>query len=501
VQANQAKVVSSNEPEVARRLRGWAAGEGALHARLAGAFEVAIERGDILPGTQLPPERSLAKALSVSRSTVVAAYGSLAKRGLVVRRQGSGTWVEPTGAYAAGRAGELATRASHRLFTVNALDDREGAISLLAAAPEGVPAVRELAAQAAAEIGRISDHHGYWPLGYPPLRQEIANRLTDRGLETTEAEVLVTTGAQQAIALTAAAFVGPGDFALLEDPTYPGAIDAYRQTGARILSAPVGPTGIDLDLLSELLARAAVKLIYATPSFQNPTGALMPRAERHRLAQLAAAHGALLVEDEAQVDLALAAETPPPIAAFADGTSVVTIGSLGKVFWGGLRVGWVRAQQPLLSHLGRLKAILDLGGSLPSQVLAVLLMQHADEIVPARIDEIRARATLLGSLVSTLLPGWSFVEPAGGLVLWTKLPHGSASELAEIARRAGVLILPGSMTSPSGWFDDHVRLPYVAKPEILDEGMRRLADAWQAYGGTDVGREREVGAREVGVIV
>ena len=482
-----------SEPAIERHLRGWAAGQGALRVRLAAAVRAAIERGDILPGTRLPPERSLAKALSVGRSTVVAAYALLAKQGLVTRRQGSGTWVEPMGDYARGRAGELATRAQHRLFAVSSFEERHGAISFFAATPHSVAAVGELAAQAAAEIDRLSDHHGYWPLGYPPLRQEIAKRLTARGLKTAEAEVLVTTGAQQAIALTATAFVGPGEFVVLEDPTYPGAIDAYRQTGARILSAAVGPTGIDLDLLREVLARADVKLIYATPSFQNPTSALMPKGERHRLAQLASAHGAVLVEDEAQAELALDAAAPPPIAAFADGASVVTIGSLSKVFWGGLRVGWIRAPQPVLSHLGRLKAILDLGSPLPSQVLAALLLQRADEIIPMRIQEIRSRCALLGSLVSTRLPGWSFAEPAGGLVLWTKLPHGSASELAQVARANGTLILPGSMTSPSGWFDDHVRLPYVARPEVLEQGVLRLARAWQSYGGRDARRQREMG--------
>jgi DNA-binding transcriptional MocR family regulator len=492
MRSNQAQVDPEGDPHIERRLAGWTVGDGALNVRLSAAIAAAIERGDILPGTRLPAERSLAKALSVGRSTVVAAYASLARQGLVTRRQGSGTWVEPVGDYARGRAGELATRAHHRLFAVSSFDERNDAISFLAATPDSVAAVRELSPQAAAEINRLSDHHGYWPLGYPPLRQEIAKRLSARGLKTSEAEVLVTTGAQQAIALTAVAFVGPGDFVLLEDPTYPGAIDAYRQTGARILSAPLGPTGIDLDLLREALARADVKLIYATPSFQNPTSALMPKGDRQRLAQLASTHGAVLVEDEAHAELSLVAAAPAPIAAFAEDARVITIGSLSKVFWGGLRVGWIRAPQPLLSHLGRLKAILDLASPLPSQVLAALLLQRADEIIQVRLDEIRSRAALLSSLVSTHL-GWSLNEPAGGLVLWTKLPHGSASEFSEVARAHGALILPGPMTSPSGWFDDHVRLPYVGKPEVLEQGVHRLARAWQTYGGQKVGRERKLG--------
>jgi DNA-binding transcriptional MocR family regulator len=493
VQANRREVDSRDEPELERRLRGWTAGEGPLHARLATALRGAIERGDILPGTRLPPERSLAKALSVGRSTVVAAYATLARQGLVSRRQGSGTWVEPEGDYARGHAGELATRAQHRLFAVDSFGDREGTISFLAATPESVSALGELSTQAAAELDRASDHHGYWPHGYPPLRRLIAERLTARGLRTSDTDVLVTTGAQQAIALTALAFVGPGDLAVLEDPTYPGAIDAYRQTGGHLLGAPVGPAGIELDLLARTLGRADVRLIYATPTFQNPTSSVIPKAERQRLAQLAAAHGAILVEDESHAELPLEVPTPPPVAAVAGDATVVTIGSLSKVFWGGLRIGWIRAPRPVLSHLGRLKTIFDLGTSLPSQVLAALLLERADELLPARIEELRERSALLRSLIAEHLPGWDAPEPAGGLVLWAKLPHGSASELAEVARAGGVLILPGPMTSASGWFDDRVRLPYVARPEVLEEGVRRLARAWQAYAGRTARHDRQAG--------
>jgi DNA-binding transcriptional MocR family regulator len=231
-----------------------------------------------------------------------------------------------------------------------------------------------------------------------------------------------------------------------------------------------------------VLDRAAVKLIYATPSVQNPTSSVMPLPQRRNLAELASAYDAVLVEDEVHAELAFAAPAPPPIAAFAPrGASVLTIGSLSKVFWGGLRAGWIRAPRPLLSHLGRLKAILDLGSPVHSQAIAALLLQHADEIASIRIEQLRARADLLGSLVAQHLPGWSFAEPAGGLVLWARLPHGSASELAEAARAEGVLILPGPITSASGWFDDRVRIPFVAGPDVLDEGIRRLARAWRSY--------------------
>ena len=468
--------------DVSDRLRGWTAGDGALHARLSAALKQAIERGDILPGTRLPPERSLAKALSVGRSTVAAAYASLAKQGFVSRRQGSGTWVEPVGDMARSRAGELATRAHHKLFTVNSFERRKGAISFLAATPDGVEAIADFADAAAAEMQRaLADHHGYWPLGYPPLRQAIAKRMTERGLKTAEADVLITTGAQQAIALTAWAFVAPGDFAVLEDPTYPGAIDAYRQFGARILSVPVGSSGLDLALLRQVLSRTETKLIYATPSFQNPTGAVMPEAERRQLAELADFYGAHLVEDEAHAEIDFGDPAPPPAAAYAANDRVITVGTFSKTFWGGLRVGWIRAAQPALSHLARLKAILDLSSPLPTQVLAALVLARADELIAARNRDMQSRASVMAESLRNRLPDWSFDEPGGGLVVWAKLPHGSASEFAEFARAEGVLILPGSMTSASGSFDDHVRIPFVAEPEVIERGVTRLARAWRNY--------------------
>jgi DNA-binding transcriptional MocR family regulator len=485
--ANQSKLASFQA-----LLHGWTSGPGPLQGRLAAALAAAIDRGDLPPGTRLPTERSLADRLGVGRGTVAAAYRAMERGGLVSRRQGSGTWVELTKERAAG-PGDLGSAGDLRLLAIRSAGASPGTIDLTATAPAGVPELGRLAAQAARELGRLAGHPGLWPLGYPPLRREIARRLAGRGLPTREDEVLVTTGAQQAIALTALAFVAPGDFVVLEDPTYPGAIDAYRRVGARILGLTVGPAGIELDHAADVLRRAECRLIYTTPTFQNPTGTLMPAGARSRLTQLAAARGALIADDEVQADLTLGEPPPPPLAAFAEGDRVITIGSLSKVFWSGLRVGWIRAPRPLLSQLARFKAVLDLGGSVPGQVLAALLLQHAGEIVPRRLDEMRARRDLMCSLVSTLLPDWRFEVPSGGFALWARLPSGSASQFAEIARAHGVAILPGPMLSAGGRFDDRVRLAYVASPDVLEEAVRRIARAWSAYAAGEAAGDRGMG--------
>src|SRR6266566_6721286 len=265
--ANQDQLALTADALIAR-LRGWATkGEGPAYARLADAIGRAIEHGEALPGTRLPPERELAWAASVGRKTAVGAYRLLGERGLVERRQGSGTRVAaPSGAVAG--AGELASAGEHKLASLGIGEHDEATISFVGAAPAGVQMLAELPADVSAELARASKDGGYWPLGYPPLRAAIAKRFSQRGLPTDSSEVLVTTGAQQAIAITALTFVRSGEVVVIEDPTYPGAMDAYRYVGARLVPVPVEADGLNLDLLDAALSGVAARLVYATPTFQ-----------------------------------------------------------------------------------------------------------------------------------------------------------------------------------------------------------------------------------------
>ena len=218
-----------------------------------------------------------------------------------------------------------------------------------------------------------------------------------------------------------------------------------------------------------------VRAVYLMPSFQNPTGALMPEEARRQLARLIRATGVPLVEDDVHAGLALGRESPPPVAAYARDAPVITLGSLSKLFWGGLRVGWVRATPAAIAQLGRLKAVSDLGTSLLSQAVAVGLLADLERIAEIRRREVGERFAALTGQLERSLPEWRWSEPAGGLSLWVRLPEGSAGELAQVARRRGVAIVPGSVMSATGSFDDFVRLPLDHEPDVLEEGVRRLA--------------------------
>jgi DNA-binding transcriptional MocR family regulator len=470
--------------ELSGALEGWRLGEGPLQRRLAAALAAAVERGDLLPGTKLPPERALAAQLGVARTTVSAAYELLGRKGLVDRLQGRGTHVAGGDGMPMGRrAADLTTSLQRNVIFRRLTEGSSDAIDLLgSSAPPGAE-VRQAVAAATGAIGldQLMSDHGYYPLGYPPLRRAVAAHLSARGLPTTQEQVLVTGGAQQAISLLAAYYVSPGSVIVLEDPTFPGAVDAFRAAGARILSVPLHAAGADIGLLASTISQNTVRALFLMPTFHNPTGAVMPDAARRQLARLGRVSQTPIIDDNTLAELALGAEPPPPLAAYDRDAPIVSVGSLSKLFWAGLRVGWIRASRPVIAQLGQLKAVADLGCSLVSQAIAVGLLADVERIGDMRRAELTERLALLEGLLHDMLPDWRWRQPKGGLSIWARLPAGSSAELAQVAGRRGVLVAPGPLMSPTGGFDEFIRLPFDHDPAVLSEGVRRLASAWQVY--------------------
>jgi DNA-binding transcriptional MocR family regulator len=458
-------------------------GNGPLHTRLARALRASIEAGELLPGTRLPPERTLAAEFAIARSTVARAYDTLRLDQLVDRRQGRGTTVVGERAHISGRAAALAGSTQRNMIFHSLTDPGDETIEFISAHAPASDVVSDALTTAtrALKLGDHARHHGYFPLGYGPLRQALAARLTERGLPTHESDLMITTGAQQAITLIASCCVSPNEAVVLEDPTFPGAIDALRACGARLLTAPVQETSADVKSLKRTIDRNDVRVVYLVPTFHNPTGCLMSLDARREIGNLIDAASLTVIEDESLADLGFEQEPPLPIAAFAAVGTVITIGSLSKLVWGGLRLGWIRAAPAMIAHLGRVKALADLGTSIVPQAIAVELLSNVELIRAARRRELLERLTLVTDLLERLLPDWQWTRPAGGVSLWVRLPGGSSRELARVAADYGVTIVPGSVMSPRESGDEFLRLPFSNSIEMLEEGVRRLAKAWTAY--------------------
>jgi DNA-binding transcriptional MocR family regulator len=433
----------------------WSSRPGPLYRRLADALRAGIERGEIEAGARLPPERVLARQLAVSRTTVVQAYDVLRGDEWLESRQGSGTWVRRPPASTAGMAEWVppgATVMMKRDSIVAGLSAREGTIDLTCACLPPLPGLVEASVEgSSAALAEATREHGYSVLGLPSLRRAIARHLERRGLPTAESQVLVTSGAQQAIALVGALFLRRNDIALVESPTFLGALDALGAAGANLTALPVGPDGVRLDAVRDAIRQRPARLLYLTPTFHNPTGANVPEGARREIARLATDAHVPIAEDDSLVDIGLDdGPVPPSIAALAPKAPVVSIGSLSKLCWGGLRIGWIRA------------------------------------------PVVRQRDALASEL-ERRLPAWSWTLPAGGLSMWARLPHGDASEFAQVALRHGVSLLPGPSVSPDGGHPQHLRLVYVHEPAVIAEAVKRLARAWDAYAPMALPQGREIG--------
>jgi DNA-binding transcriptional MocR family regulator len=339
-----------------------------------------------------------------------------------------------------------------------------------------------LASLTAEDIAPLTAHHGYLPQGYRPLRDAVAARFTADGLPTGGEQMVVTTGAHQGISLVARQTLQPGDAVLVESPTFPGALDIFRRFGARTIPIPVDADGARSDVLEDLVARTGPKLIYLSPHFHNPTGAVMPEGRRREVAEVADRERVVVIEDLAMGDLALdEVDLPPPVAAFATGGNVHTLGSTAKLFWAGLRVGWVRSSDAWTVRMLATKTVADLGTPLISQLLAVRLLEHADQVLAERRTELRPRRDQLCQLLTDLLPDWEWRTPAGGLSVWVHLPTGNAVEFAELALRYGVAVVPGPALSVDEGNRRALRLVFARPEATIDVAIRRLAVAWENY--------------------
>jgi len=433
--------------------------EGTSRERLAAALRSLILDGRVAIDSRLPAERTLATALAVSRATVTGAYNQLREQGYIKSRQGSGSWVTLPGGHRA---------APDAIVGGPGLDMR------IAALP--APAVLEDLFQAAArDLPRWLDHHGYDPLGLPPLRQAIAAWFERRGLPTRAEQILVTNGAMHGLDLSIRAALPRGRWVLVEVPSYPVALDALRGSGARLAPVPVTPEGWDLDALRTVARNHRPSFAYLMPDFHNPTGVLIDELARRRAMRSLRSAGTVVVIDETFVELNLdGADMPAPAASFGD-ERTITVGSLSKAVWGGLRIGWARCDPAMIHRLVAARATSDMSGPLFEQIVATHVLERLDEILVERRSMIRRRRDALGGALDRRLPRWRYALPAGGMFLWAELPEPISTDLAIAAGDQDLQLTPGPRFAAAGVLERHLRLPFTLAPAQLERAVEILA--------------------------
>lgn len=444
------------------------ADERPLYLELAEQLRLLIGEGRIPASTRLPSERELTAALGVSRTTVTRAYAELRERDYAESRRGSGT---------VARLPRRARSVTDRAFAPWAQDD--DVIDLNCAAPSAPAGVAAAFESAVGELPAYLSSHGYYPAGLPRLQEAIAGLYDERGLPTTPDQVIVTAGALGGAAIVAQALSAPGDRVVVEDPVYPNATQALSHRSARLVPAPVDPDGWDLAATSAIVRQAAPRLAYLIPDFQNPTGHVMTDAQREEHAATLRRARVVPVVDEAHQALALEGQQmPAPFASYA--ASTVTIGSASKQFWGGLRLGWLRAPEDMVPALLHARMSLDLGAPLVEQLALVHLIEHREAVWRANRERLRGQRDALLTALAHRLPDWRFRPPTGGLAVWCELPQPRASSLVAEAERRGVVVAAGRVFAVEGGLEHFVRIPWTRSAEELETAVERLAETWAA---------------------
>ncbi|HEX7538236.1 MAG TPA: PLP-dependent aminotransferase family protein [Dermatophilaceae bacterium] len=461
-------VISSVSASRLSVLLGPAASGSPAYLAIADALRLLIVDGRIQFGTRLPSERDLTLALGLSRTTVTHAYAELRDRGYLTSRRGSGSVATMPGDTSHRLAGPLTPGESGdgKLdLTVAALPAPAGTAAAFASAMEDLP-------------GYLTGS-GYHPLGLEVLRTAVAARFHERGVPTEPEQIIITSGALSSLALVASTFLRPGDRAVMDSPTYPNTVAALRRSGARVIGVGVEPTGWDVEALESALRQVRPVISVLIPDFHNPTGSLMPDEERARVARAWSRSGTTGVVDETLIDFPADHTTGLPLPMAAHDPRTITVGSASKSFWGGLRIGWIRAEPDQMAQLSESRLALDLSAPVLEQLVLLHLMRERERIVEDQRRRVREARTTLSDELQRALPDWVVHPPAGGLSVWCELPDPLATALVAAAEKQDLLLGAGPRFAVDGGLERFLRLTCTQHPDTMRDAVARMAVAWE----------------------
>jgi len=462
-----------------------------LYQQIYEHLREAVLAGTLPESTRLPPERTMADELGVNRSTVVRAYRELVADGLIEQKVGSGSRVvgqlrpgQPERSPAVPwwvtlppwRVGEFPM-----VLGELAAKHEPGRISFVQGiAPDEPSPLEELAKsfERVARDPRFILSYGDSE-GYEPLRSAIAARMNARGATTIEPRnVVALTGSTQGIMIVAQSLAEPGDEIVVEQPSYPGALQIFQICGLRAIAVPVDDDGMRVDHVEAILRTRRPRFIYTMPSLHNPTNATMNLDRRERLITIARRAGVPIVEDDPYGPL-LARDIPPLVALAPD--HVVYLSTFSKTIAPSLRVGWLAAPRTILERLLLRKQAHDMATSLYVQAAVHDYLERGYDAHVAQLrDELLLRRAIADAAIAEHWPSAIRVSrPAGGFYLWATTPRDvRARPLLDAAERLGASFLFGEAFYPGQGGDHNFRLALTAATRSdISEGIARIGRA------------------------
>ena len=325
--------------------------------------------------------------------------------------------------------------------------------------------------------------------GYAPLRAQLAERMQTKYATGTENDdLLIVSGGQQGIEMTAKIFCNSGDTVVCEAPSFVGALNAFRSFGLNLKGIPMQEDGIDVDALEDYLKKdSRVRLLYVIPTFQNPTGLTMSLAKRLRLLELAERYNFLILEDSPYFELRYSGEWVPTMKSLDKSGRVIFVGSFSKIIAPGIRVGFVIADKQIISKLTVAKQVSDVHTNLFFQMVISEYMKRHD--LDAHIAQTCAfythkRDTMLAAMEKALPEEISWIRPDGGLFIWCTLPQGADSmAFCSMASKQKVAAVPGvSFAADANEISPSFRVNFsLPTDEQIEKGMQILGRTAEEY--------------------
>lgn len=466
-----AEGIELKEGDFLALLEGWAAtGHGPLPRRLAHAVRRLIDAGVLPSGWRLPPERALAQALAVSRTTVTRALDELRDERRLTSRQGSGTSVVRPATVAS-----FGTRVAAHLSAGPGIDLAKGDAPDLSHLPRVSLEMWQLNATCGGAAVNTA--------GLPVMRQAVADLYSRGGASgrprpTAPDQVHVTAGSHQGSYLLISTLVPRGGTVALAECSYPGIFDILDSHDARPAPVRLDRAGIVPGSLEEVLRRDRPDLFYFQAGPHIPTGQVTPTARLRALADVVDRHGVTVIEDTTVAAVTFDG-VAPVLADHCRAATVVSTGSLSKLCFAGIRLGWIRGPVPVIDETIYRRLSTDLGPSVPSQLLALELLPHLDRIAAERRQRMEAAVDAALGHLSRAIPDAVVPRPDGNSVLWARFPVADSTRLVELARRHGVRVAPGSIHVADKTAGPFVRIDVDRPAELVHEGIERLARAWR----------------------
>lgn len=463
----------------------------AVYLQIRDRISHLIKSGALQPGDRLPSIRSLAKSTEVNKLTVIEAYSVLEADGLIYARQGAGYFVSrlkiacpqyPSN-FAPPQDVFVSEQQGGSFFNVYMMAmvcarQQEGMINLNWGFPQdsGLEDLQRIARRAMNQVTDTLFNYDQ-PQGQLTLRQQITRMLVQRGLDVTPENLIITSGSQQGLSLALHYYVQPGDWVIVESPTYYGILGMLSNLGARVIGIPMTAEGMNLELLERYLYTHHPKLIYTISTLHNPTGITTSLAHRQELLHLAQRYECVILEDNAYEGLNFE-PVPAPIKALDKQGVVTYIGTFSKTLMPGIRVGYMvvtgQHYQPLVER----KLFNDLHVSTVSQAIISEYLasgHYRRHLAHLRTHHLQSRNIILNALERNFPPGASWTVPNGGIFLWVHLPTGTPMKaIYHQALSQKVLIAEGTPFFPGEQGYPAMRLTFSHSPDKIEQAISLL---------------------------